>query len=71
MVESLARSLRVVEEPRSSRRRVKVGAELTRQLRDLDPEERRRRVLAYMEEHGEDVGPDDGYGPRIGERDRR
>jgi hypothetical protein len=53
------------------RRRVRIPAELTRQLRDLDSEERRRRVLAYMEEHGEDVGPDDGYGPRIGKRDRR
>jgi hypothetical protein len=60
-----------VVEPRSSSRRVKIPAQLTRQFRDLDPEERQRRVLAYMEEHGEDVGPDDGYGPRIGERDGR
>jgi hypothetical protein len=60
-----------VEATGQRRRRVRIPAELTRQLRNLDPEERRRRVLAYMEEYGEDVGPDDGYGPRIGERDRR
>lgn len=63
-----------MEAPQSRRRRVKIPAGLTKQLRDLDPEKRQRRVVAYMEEHGQDVEPLDGwtpYGPRIGKRDGR
>lgn len=71
---SSARSLEVVEGLEPSGRRVEIPAELTRRFRDLDPEERRRRVLAYMEVHGEDVAPVDGwtrYGPKIEEREGR
>jgi len=59
----------VMDEARKDKSRGAVfPPELAAELKKLPPEERRRRMLRYVEEHGEDVEPVNGwtpYGPKV------
>ena len=48
-------------------RRVEFPPDLVKEIDGLPPDQRRLRMMAYLEEHGEDVGPGEGYGPRLDE----
>ena len=39
--------------------------DLVKEVDELPPDERRWRLIEYTEEHGEEVGPGEGYGPRV------
>jgi hypothetical protein len=40
-------------------------ADLVEEVDKLSPDECRRRLIQYIEEHGEDVEPGEGYGPKV------
>jgi hypothetical protein len=53
-------------EPRKSKgRRAVFPADLVEEVDKLSPDERRRRLIQYIEEHGEEVEPGEGYGPKV------
>jgi hypothetical protein len=48
---------------KDKRRRAVFPPDFEEEVSKLPPDERRWRMIQYIEEHGEDVGPGDGYGP--------
>jgi hypothetical protein len=65
---SKTEGITVMDEVRNGKgRRAVFPPDVVKELEKLSPEERHQRMLRYVEEHGEDVEPVDGwtsYGPR-------
>lgn len=60
-----------MEVPRRSGRRAVIPPAMKAELDELSPAERLRRGREYLDEHGEDVEPADGwtpYGPAVDDR---
>jgi hypothetical protein len=46
-------------------RRAMFPADLVNEVDKLPLDERRRPLIQYIEEHGEDIEPGEGYGPKV------
>lgn len=61
---SMADRATVMDEIRKGKsRRAVFPPDLMAEVDKLPPDERRWRLIQYLEEHGEDVKPGDGFGP--------
>lgn len=49
-------------------RRVQFPPDFVKAVDKLAPDERRLRLMQYLEDHGEEVGPGEGYGPKVPRR---
>ncbi len=46
-------------------RRTEFPPDFVKEVDRLPPDQRRWRMIQFIEEHGEDVEPGDGYGPKV------
>jgi hypothetical protein len=53
------------EKRKGTRKRVQFPPDFVKEVDKLPADERRWRMIQYLEEHGEEVGPGEGYGPKV------